>query len=182
MFRLGRKANEHYASFNRRMWAATIDSLLLMVFVVPFLEWGFAYIYPVPTGVDMLEMERQLADGFGAFWRSFYQSGLLTRWLADFTLQTILFFIGLGICWKKWSSSPGKMMLRMKIVDAETEMPMTDRQIMLRLVGYIVAVLPCLIGIFWISFNRRRQGWHDKMANTVVIVLPKKPKPITPSL
>jgi uncharacterized RDD family membrane protein YckC len=25
------------------------------------------------------------------------------------------------------------------------------------------------IGFIWIIFDRRKQGWHDKMANTVVV-------------
>ena len=26
-----------------------------------------------------------------------------------------------------------------------------------------------LLGIFWVAFDSRKQGWHDKMAGTVVV-------------
>ncbi|EAV2407511.1 RDD family protein, partial [Salmonella enterica] len=25
------------------------------------------------------------------------------------------------------------------------------------------------LGFFWIAFDRRKQGWHDKLAGTVVV-------------
>ena len=42
-------------------------------------------------------------------------------------------------------------------------------QLLLRYLGYYVSMIPCFIGIFWIGFDRRKQGWHDKIARTVVV-------------
>ena len=39
----------------------------------------------------------------------------------------------------------------------------------LRYLGYIVASIPFAIGIFWIGLDPRKQGWHDKIAGTVVV-------------
>jgi uncharacterized RDD family membrane protein YckC len=25
------------------------------------------------------------------------------------------------------------------------------------------------LGLLWVAFDRRKQGWHDKIANTVVV-------------
>ena len=39
----------------------------------------------------------------------------------------------------------------------------------IRYIGYIPSFAVFLLGILWVAFNSRKQGWHDKMANTVVI-------------
>jgi uncharacterized RDD family membrane protein YckC len=38
-------------------------------------------------------------------------------------------------------------------------------------VGYIISALPMLMGFLWAGADRRKQGWHDKIAGTVVIDL-----------
>jgi uncharacterized RDD family membrane protein YckC len=48
----------------------------------------------------------------------------------------------------------------------------------MRLLGYIISILLILSGFFWIPFDIRRQGFHDKIADTFVIVNPHK-KPVT---
>lgn len=32
-----------------------------------------------------------------------------------------------------------------------------------------VAILPLGLGVFWVAWDAKKQGWHDKMADTVVI-------------
>ena len=36
----------------------------------------------------------------------------------------------------------------------------------------VVSVLAFTLGLAWIVFDRRRQGWHDKIAGTLVINTP----------
>ena len=38
----------------------------------------------------------------------------------------------------------------------------------LRFVGYIISALVASLGFLWIGFDGRRQGWHDKIAGTLV--------------
>jgi len=45
----------------------------------------------------------------------------------------------------------------------------TIKQFLLRFLGYMVVSFTLGIGFIWIIFDRRKQGWHDKMANTVVV-------------
>jgi uncharacterized RDD family membrane protein YckC len=30
-------------------------------------------------------------------------------------------------------------------------------------------MLPLMIGFIWVAFDPRKQGWHDKLAGTVVV-------------
>jgi uncharacterized RDD family membrane protein YckC len=39
----------------------------------------------------------------------------------------------------------------------------------LRYVGYVISTLVCYIGLIWAAFDSRKQGWHDKIASTVVV-------------
>jgi phage head maturation protease len=40
----------------------------------------------------------------------------------------------------------------------------------LRAVGYLVSGVLFNIGFIWAAFDKKKQGWHDKIAGTVVIV------------
>jgi uncharacterized RDD family membrane protein YckC len=41
-----------------------------------------------------------------------------------------------------------------------------------RYAGYLVSIIPLFLGFIWIAFDARKQGWHDKIADTVVVKLP----------
>ncbi|MBX3651771.1 MAG: RDD family protein [Burkholderiales bacterium] len=34
---------------------------------------------------------------------------------------------------------------------------------------YIASALPLFLGFIWVGIDKRKQGWHDKLAGTVVI-------------
>lgn len=40
---------------------------------------------------------------------------------------------------------------------------------LIRWVGLWVAFAVCFIGVIWVAFDSRKQGWHDQLAHTVVI-------------
>jgi uncharacterized RDD family membrane protein YckC len=68
-----------------------------------------------------------------------------------------------------FSATPGKLAMNIRIVDAKTgELPSTGR-LVVRLACYFVSAAVLYLGFFWIAIDRRKQGWHDKIAGTVVI-------------
>jgi uncharacterized RDD family membrane protein YckC len=71
--------------------------------------------------------------------------------------------------WAERQGTPGKLVLGLRIVDAETGGTPTIRRLVLRYVGYLVSALPLGLGYLWVIWDPRRQGWHDKMAGTLVI-------------
>jgi uncharacterized RDD family membrane protein YckC len=42
-------------------------------------------------------------------------------------------------------------------------------QLIGRYLGYYVSTIPLLLGIIWVGIDRKKQGWHDKLARTVVV-------------
>jgi uncharacterized RDD family membrane protein YckC len=103
------------------------------------------------------------------FGRSYFdpESGdqTLGRALIELVLVA-LFFI---LFWMYRSATPGKMIIRARIVDAKTGEPPSKRQCVVRYLGYYVSMLPLFIGFLWIAADPKKQGWHDKLAGTVVV-------------
>ena len=61
------------------------------------------------------------------------------------------------------------MLLSAKIVDASTFGPPSTGKLIGRYFAYLVSIVPMFLGFLWIAFDKRKQGWHDKLAGTVVI-------------
>jgi uncharacterized RDD family membrane protein YckC len=85
----------------------------------------------------------------------------LVNWVAP-AIYTIVF-------WSVKQATPGKMVLSMRIVDAHTGSAPSLGQYFGRYLGYFVSLIPLGLGFFWIAFDERGQGWHDKLARTVVV-------------
>ena len=62
----------------------------------------------------------------------------------------------------------GKVLFGLKVVQATGE-KMTLGIGFLRWVGYLISAVVVYLGFIWIAFDGRKQGWHDKIAGTVVI-------------
>ena len=40
----------------------------------------------------------------------------------------------------------------------------------LRYLGYVISAIPLFLGFIWIAFDKQKQGFHDKIAGTFVVV------------
>jgi len=71
--------------------------------------------------------------------------------------------------WRYCGATPGKLALGVKIVDAKTGLPPSTARLAVRFLAYFVSAFPLYLGFLWAAVDRRKQGWHDKIARTVVI-------------
>ena len=133
-----------YVGFWARVGAAIIDTILAMVIVAPLLT----YIYG------------------GAYWTT---SGRIIAGPADLLLNWILPAIAVILFWIYRQATPGKMAISAKIVDATTLGKPSTGQLVIRYLGYYVSIIPLMLGILWVGFDARKQGWHDKLAGTLVV-------------
>jgi len=84
--------------------------------------------------------------------------------------------VGILISWLYFAlmeSSPksatlGKMALGLMVLDTDGY-PISFGQATGRYFGKILSALPCYAGFIAAFFNEKKQGWHDSMANTVVV-------------
>ncbi len=145
-----------YVGFWPRVGAALIDTILLMIIIGPILT---------------------------AFYGDSYWSLSDKRFIKgpmDFILSWVFPAVAVILFWVAKQATPGKMAISAKIVDAKTGSAPTTGQFIGRYFAYFLAGLPLCLGIIWIVFDGRKQGWHDKLAGTVV-VRPKnrQPKPVS---
>jgi len=67
------------------------------------------------------------------------------------------------------------MIVKIKIVDVETGQKPTGLKFTIRYFAYLVSMIPLCIGFIWVGFDKRKQGWHDKIVGTTVVKTSKAP-------
>ncbi len=106
---------------------------------------------------------------FMIYGKEYFDSTAFVEGPLDLLISYILPAIAVVVFWIYRSATPGKMLVGVKIIDAETGEKCSKGQLVLRYIGYYVAVIPLFIGIIWVAFDNRKQGWHDKIAKTLVV-------------
>ena len=135
--------DQEYAGFWIRAGATMIDSILLCAIFIPI----FISVY----GIDFYENSSASHGFFGLFLNYVLPAAL------------VIFF------WIYKAATPGKMATKLTIVDARTGGKPSSSQLIIRYFAYYLSLLPLCLGIIWVCFDKRKQGWHDKLAGTVVI-------------
>ena len=86
-----------------------------------------------------------------------------------FELIAFLIEAAYFVCFWSTGSTLGMRIFKLRVVDANTGQPIGVGRAVLRYVGYIISAVVCYIGLIWAAFDSRKQGWHDKIAGTVVL-------------
>jgi len=134
-----------YVGFWKRTGAMVVDTLVVMLVTMPllFAIYGPAYFV------------RPSNEGFAS--------------ITDAIIQIVMPAIFAVLFWKFRGATPGKMLFGARIVDARTLGAPSTGQLIGRYFAYILSILPLMLGFLWIAFDKRKQGFHDKLARTVVI-------------
>jgi uncharacterized RDD family membrane protein YckC len=136
-------AEYEYVGFWLRVGAAIIDTALILVICMPLVTWVYG--------------------------REYWESTAFLQGPADFVINWLLPALAVVLFWIYRQATPGKMAIGARIVDADTGEPPRTSQLIIRYLGYYVSTLPLMLGILWVGMDPRKQGWHDKIANTVVV-------------
>jgi uncharacterized RDD family membrane protein YckC len=134
-----------YVGFWARVLASLIDTILLSIVLAPFGRH-------IEISGNMMYGYGSLMDVYTANWASYV--------LAAAIVVTF---------WSARSATPGKMVIGAKIVDAKTGAAPSLSQHVIRYLGYYLSLIPLCLGFFWVAFDSKKQGWHDKLAGTVVV-------------
>lgn len=65
--------------------------------------------------------------------------------------------------------TPGMRLVEIKLVRTDGVEPVGLHRGFLRWVGMEISGIVLLLGYTWILFDKKRQGWHDKIAGTYVV-------------
>jgi uncharacterized RDD family membrane protein YckC len=89
-----------------------------------------------------------------------YGSGALSG------LVGLVYFIGF---WTLRGQTPGMIPLNLRVVKAADGTRPDWVSSLLRYVGLIISFAVIFLGVIWVAFDARKQGWHDKLASTFVV-------------
>jgi uncharacterized RDD family membrane protein YckC len=133
-----------YVGFWSRVGASPIDTILIIAVTYPLLGLicGEAY---------------------------FASDAAFIAGRTDFLISYVFPAIAIITFWSVKQATPGKMVIRAKIVDEKTSRTPSTGQYIGRYIGYFLATVVLFLGFIWVAFDSKKQGWHDKLAGTVVV-------------
>lgn len=152
----------YYAGFVTRSVAFAIDLLLVVV-----------------TQITVLLFTRLLLDFFGlnqlaqAIFEPTESTNAslfvtLVRWGFAIFGSSLLFAVYVISLWLLVDKTLGQALLGLRVLRTNGR-PLTFGPAFRRVLGYYVSFFALFMGFLWILIDDRRQGWHDKIADTVVV-------------
>ena len=89
-------------------------------------------------------------------------------WSTSGVAISIVYWMGFWV-WR--GQTPGKMAAGIKVIRTDSS-PVKWQCAICRCLGYVVSAITLFIGFIWVAFDGRKQGIHDKIADTYVVKLP----------
>jgi len=139
-----------YAAPIKRFAAAFIDQIVLGAILVPLNLLLSVIVVALMQGKDPTSIQ-YVATGI------YYSVAIPVVWLYSALMES-----------SAKSATLGKMALGLMVLDTDGY-PISFGQATGRHFGKILSSLPCSAGFIAAFFNEKKQGWHDSMANTVVV-------------
>ncbi|MFT4634495.1 MAG: putative RDD family membrane protein YckC [Arenicella sp.] len=140
----GRILGYQYAGFWVRTVASLIDTVVILIFTWPLLYW--------------------LYDS------EVFSSTSMVKGFVDVLLSYVFPLLFTITLWMKFGGTPGKRILKIKILDEKTGHHLTFAKSLLRYIGYFVSIFTLFVGFFWVAFDQKKKGWHDHIAGTIVVI------------
>ena len=135
---------------------------------------------PVPPGTELSQVDPSVAAIFqrvGFWWRTLATLidlmlvGLLIS-ILNIGVPLIPLFAYFIIFWGWKGSTLGGMALGIRVQKISGD-PMDWSTSIIRSLSSIVSFLPFFLGFFWAGWDPENQSWHDKIAGTSVVQVPK---------
>jgi len=138
-------AATHYAGFWRRLAAWLLDTLLVAaLFTCALLVW---------SGIS----------GHQAGWDSPATPGVVTA------VAGVAFLLGIWLN-ARLQGTPGKLLMGCLVVDAATGQRISPGKSLRRSLAMLLSALPAGLGFLAIGWTRQRQGLHDRLTGTLVVL------------
>lgn len=140
---MAQETDLEYTGFWLRVCASLIDTIIVLLITTPPL--------------------------LAIYGRAYWDYEGLVYGPVDFVISYVIPAILVIVLWCRLGATPGKLAIGATIVDARTGGKPTVTQFIIRYVGYYVSLIGLFLGYIWVGFDARKQGWHDKLAGTVVV-------------
>jgi uncharacterized RDD family membrane protein YckC len=145
----GQAASVLYGGFWRRFWACMLDGIVL----------GFVSMFVYAAGVFIVRYTAPEIDDPA-------KALLIPQLVANTILKAFYFIYFHALT----GQTVGKLALGLKVVGKDGGAIGVGRA-SVRYFGSFISLLFAGLGFAWIAFDSRKQGWHDKMAGSLVIRL-----------
>jgi uncharacterized RDD family membrane protein YckC len=147
-----------YAGFWRRLGAYTVDgTIIFFIFFILGIIASLAF-FSGAISANSKDFWADLADP------ARFSSIKILIWIFFISIYIAYFTYFHGAAGR----TPGKMLFGLQVVSGDGT-PISFGTAFLRSAGYFISNI-FYLGFIWVAFDKRKQGWHDKIAGTVVIV------------
>jgi len=142
-----------FAGFWIRVCAYVTDAIVIQVVIWLLLSVAMA-------GYSLGSSGTLSRGAFGEIYQSQWGSIAGMDILAKLAYYTL--FLG------RSGRTPGKKLFGLRVIRTDGG-PVTHGQALIRTIGYYINMFTLWIGFLWVAFDRRKQGFHDKIAGTLEI-------------
>jgi uncharacterized RDD family membrane protein YckC len=150
----------HPAGFFSRFEAFVIDLVILTI--VQLVASSF-----IQTMINFFKLTGLITRIQGVLDNSTFDLVTGSTLMAIFVIAYFTFF------WTLVGYTPGKALLGLKVVH-KSDKKISFFRALLRFFAYWISAIPIFLGFFWVLWDSKRQGWHDKIAGTQVVYIPRK--------
>jgi uncharacterized RDD family membrane protein YckC len=139
------------ASVGKRFLAVLLDGILPMLIMIPGYITGYLAYLSLPSSPSDTMV-------------------IAVFFVAGLTLVALQSYSALVLALWAYGLTPGMYLLGIRVVKVDAGVPAGFWRMVLRqTIGQWVAAIICYLGFIWVLFDANRQGWHDKIAKTLVI-------------
>lgn len=163
-----------YVGFWRRFVAALIDGVILTIV-------SYAILIPMMVGA-LASADLGVLGGPGSYTTDpatgmviaspaamAAVSGVLGSMLLAVLLVFAIQMLYHAVLWAWRGGTIGQLMLGIQVRREVGGGRIGFGRACLRYVGFLISGWILCLGFIWVAFDRRKQGWHDKIAGTLVV-------------
>jgi uncharacterized RDD family membrane protein YckC len=127
-----------------------------------------------PSNLEFITMPRA---GFwvrmGALFIDVLLIAVLVEWIEPTGHLMLVVLAGYGaLMWKLKGTTVGGIIFNLRVVRTDARDIEWETAIV-RALSCFLSLVPAGLGFFWMLFDNNRQTWHDKIAGTIVVRVPK---------
>ncbi len=157
-------ATYELASFWRRLGASLIDSIVWSFVTWP-LQFAFQFAIVRSFPVELGSGDELPSIAVFDWLASAFDSILVA--VVSYSIAVAVISIG----FEAYGWTPGKAALGMRIVRRDGHLPGAVHGAA-RYIGKAVSGAALFLGYLWVAWDPQRQAWHDKFADTYVVLVP----------
>ena len=157
-----------YAGFWIRLAAGLIDfAILIAGLYILYCVISQSFFWIFPNIQKVINAFGDIANGaqvsVGIIW-------LVATVLLVLLVGSTVYFVA---CWATTGQTVGKLSVGIKVIRTDSS-PLDLRSAFIRFLGSLLCASTLGIGFIMVAFDSRKQGLHDRIADTYVVKLPVK--------